>query len=134
MTTRWKVTFDAINPSDLKGHWEIGISPAHIDRLKVHGHEAPLARILLVRYVVAERPLMLFGGWSRPEMEDCYVYAGLPDRDYQSRTIEMPPPPGMMFLVFVERDGTIDHWTWRSSTDGMPDGIKGVLLWSANQT
>lgn len=132
---RWLLTFEAIDPNNLNGHWKTGIREADYKSIQIHGHEARQARILLVKQVLEGATQLIFRGWSRPDMEDSYVYAGRPDRDYKSLTIETPPPPEMVFLVFVLPDGTIDDWNWRPSTiqKGIPDGVNGELIWPATQ-
>jgi hypothetical protein len=132
--SRWLITFDAIDPRDPNSRWTTGVSPAHYDRIRRSGHECQAARLLLVQEVLdPPKTLHVFRGWSRPDRDDCFVYSGLPARDFRSLTIETPAPPRMTFLVFVLPDGTIDHWTWRPSAsgNGIPDGVDGELIWSA---
>jgi hypothetical protein len=132
---RWLITFEAIDPVHPDKRWKTGIFQAHYSHLQRYGHEKQLARIMLVHHVMdPDSTLRIYQGWSRPGKDDCYVYAGKPEREFKSLTIETPPPPGIVFLVFVLPDGTIDDWTWRPSTagDGRPDGVMGELIWSAN--
>ena len=68
-----------------------------------------LPRLVLVKEVLVN-PLSVFEGWSRPDTENCYVYAGDPKRDHHSLTIDVPAPPNQLFLVFILPDGTIDLW------------------------
>jgi hypothetical protein len=134
--SRWYLTFKAKDPRNLKGHWETGIHEADFKRIRLFGHASRVARIQLVQYVLEEDTQLIFRGWSRPDKEDCYVYAGRPDRDYRALNIETPPPPEMMFLVFVLPDGIIDDWNWRPSRvqKGMPDGVNGELIWPPTQS
>ena len=142
MGTRWFASFKALDPRTIgnDGLWEVGISERRFKALQHAGHEAPLARLQLVQEVLQGGTDELWEGWSRPgKEEDCYVYVGSPDRDYRSLTIELPAPPGMAFLVFVLKDGTIDEWTWRPLSEDTkkgkhPDGIKGQLLWPLPKT
>lgn len=130
---RWLLPFTAIDPRSLSGHWKTGVSQAHYQRICRFGHEKQQARILLVEDVLEGSTLHLYQGWSRPDKEDCYVYVGKPARDFKSLNIETPPPPEMVFLVFVLPDGTIDDWAWRAaSSDNRPDGVSGEPIWSAN--
>jgi hypothetical protein len=132
---RWKVRFRAIDPRNLDGRWEVGVSDRHFRCLQNYGHEKQIARLVLVREVLEGATCNLYRGWSRPDKEDCYVYEGRPAHDFKSLTIETPVKEGMAFLVFVLPDGEIDEWTWRFLTEdggNRPDGIRGELIWSAN--
>jgi hypothetical protein len=132
MGTRWKIEFDARLPSNPEQDaWKVGIPAATIDLLQKRNHHHRQARILLIEAVLSD-PAAIFEGWSRPEKEDCFVYAGNPGCDYYGACIEVPPPPGMIFLVFVLPDGTIDEWNWRptkSDAPTEPQGIKGRKIW-----
>lgn len=132
MGTRWKIEFDARSPSNPDHEtWKVGISPALLDTLQKKGHAVKQARILLVSDVLADTR-EIFQGWSRPDTDDCFVFAGNPGKDYRSPTIEIPPPPNMIFLVFVLGDGTIDDWNWRplgTEDPSRPEGIEGRRIW-----
>jgi len=132
---RWLLSFEAIHPTDPSKYWETGVPERLYKELQNHGHEKAMARLLLVREVLLEGALHIYGGWCRPDKEDCWVYVGRPNRDLKSLSIETPAPKGMVFLVFVLSDGTIDEWTWRGQAEegeDKPDGITGELIWSRN--
>lgn len=131
---KWMVDISAIDPNDTDGErWKIGIHEKFIMTLAKNGHEQKLARLNCVKQVLEDTRLIV-QGWSRPDKDECFVYCGLPDKDFKSRTIEVPPPPGMLFLVFVLPDGTIDDWVWRKA-DSMditkPEDINGEIIWKA---
>lgn len=130
---RWFFTFETLNPNDFDGMWETGIQEKHFRTLQHHGHSKSLARIVLVGNVLQGETKYLYRGWSRPDKEDCYVYAGYPDMDYKSHDITTPAPKNMAFLVFVLPDGTIDEWTWRPCREDsdQPEEIHGELIWTA---
>ena len=128
---RWQVTFTTISARHSESVWEVGVQESQIKHLRNHGHQAPLARLVLVQEVLAD-PLSIFEGWSRPDKEDCYVYVGDPKTDFHSLTIQKPAPPNCLFLVFILPDGTIDLWTWRARAPGssnIPEDVKGKLIW-----
>ncbi len=134
---RWLLSFEAIHPTERDKTWETGVPERLYRELQNHGHEKAMGRLLLVREVLLEGARHIYGGWSRPDKDDCWVYVGCPNRDLKSLTIETPPPRGMVFLVFVLPDGTIDEWTWRRRAEegeGRPEGITGELIWSLNQS
>jgi hypothetical protein len=139
MTTRWIVSFQAVDPNNPDGFWEVGVPPW---LYKVHqnkGKESALSRLLLVGEVLQGGTIQLRRGWSRPgKDEDCYAYIGKPKRDYPSAQIDLPAPPGKVFVVFVLKDGAIDEWTWRNEVEDKgefvnPDGVKGELIWPLNK-
>ncbi len=132
MGTRWRIEFDARLPSNPDQQiWKVGIAPRLLETLQKQGHAVKQARILLVRDVLGDTR-EIFQGWSRPDTDDCFVYAGNPVHDYYKPNIEVPPPPNMIFLVFVLRDGTIDDWNWRPidpEDPTIPKGITGRKIW-----
>lgn len=132
---RWLLTFEAIDPRNLEGRWKTGILEKHYRKLTNQGHEKSVTRIVLVDEVLSSGTKCLYCGWSRPDKEDSFVYVGKPAHDFKSLSIETPAPPGMVFLVFVLPDGTVDEWTWRRIAAGNyePDGVDGELIWRANQ-
>ncbi len=134
MDTRWFLSCDAIDPKNPDGgRWKVGLPEAHYRKIQVSGHDKAIARLKLVLEVLQGGTTHLFEGWSRPGKEDCYVYVGMPKRDHKSLTIDTPAPKGMVFLVFVLADGTLDEWTWRECSkedQSVPIGINGDLIWS----
>ena len=139
MTTRWLLSFHAIDPTNFSASWEVGIPNKLYRLLQNKGHDKAIGRLHVIGDVLQGGTLQIHEGWSRPDREDCYVYLGRPDRDFKSLTIETPAPKGMAFLVFVMEDGTIDEWTWRriaEERDGLiiPDGVKGEVIWSQNHS
>src|SRR5437899_613556 len=104
MTTRWIISFQAIDPRlspvDPGQFWEVGV-PEWLYRVHQHkGHDAPLGRLVLVGDVLTEQTEQIWKGWSRPGRDECYAYCGRLKREFKSPTIETPPPPGMTFTVF----------------------------------
>jgi len=135
--SRWRVTCDAINPHvkpvDEANRWETGFLGSHIQHMYDNSDEKSLWRMKLVEEVLADGTIYIYQGWSRPDKEDSFVYVGLPDRDYKSGQIILPPQPGRVFCVFVCHEGTIDHWAWRGSDESnQPKDISGDLIWSRN--
>lgn len=129
---RWFLPFTSLNPKNLKDTWEVGILQNHYHVLKNKGHEKQIARICCVDEVL-QHPAYLFKGWSRPDKDDCFVFAGFPANDYKSLTITTPRPSNMIFLVFVLPGGTIDDWNWREidpNNHPKPSGISGDLIWA----
>jgi hypothetical protein len=127
---RWKLTFPAQLPTDPAAQWGCGIHGQKLDILIKASDTVWLARIALIPPVLAE-PRRIIRGWGR-DKTDCWVYVGFPDCDYRSASIQTPPPTGMLFLVFVLNDGTIDHWTWRpicNDDPEMPEGMEGETVW-----
>jgi len=106
--------------------WKVGIAESKIRLLRENGDKRRLVRIRLVKEV-CEKPGDIVHGWKRQDKDDCYLYYGSPKSDYRSATIETPAPEGMVFLVFVLPDGTIDDWNWRPASEDdprIPEGIR----------
>ena len=133
---RWLLPFnEAIDPNDLRGTWKTGIPEWLYKEVQIHGHEAKHARIAVIDEVLTRNgTIRLYRGWSRPGKDDCFVYVGQPEQDHRSLTIHTPAPKGMVFLVFVLTDGTIDDWGWRPAKPGQtePEGVSGELIWQVN--
>jgi hypothetical protein len=127
---RWFLDFSAMDPRNVDKSWKVGIREDYYRRLQHHGHQK-LVRLILVQETFDD-PVRLYRGWSRPDKDDCYVYIGSPKHDYRSVSIETPPPPRQLFLVFVRPDGTIDDWMWREHVENAPEtptGVNGELIW-----
>jgi hypothetical protein len=139
MDTRWLLRFEAIDPKNLPHRtWKVGIPEWLYRQQQIHGHDKAIGRIRLLPEVLeGERGTKrIYEGWCRPGKEEkCFVYVGKPDHDFKSLTIETPPPPKMVFLVFVLPDGSIDELTWRPHTEeseDCPQGVNGKLIWTLN--
>jgi hypothetical protein len=132
---RWRYTFSARMPQNPAETWQVGVDQGKVDLIRAKGHEQKYCRLTLVEATLADTRLIV-RGWCRPGKDDCFIYVGRPSRDFRSASIEVPPPPRMVFLVFVLADGTIDDWAWRpqSGEDAdLPEGIKGEdVIWRQN--
>jgi len=90
MGTRWKIEFDARLPSNPeKERWTVGIAPRLLDVLQRNSHAVKQMRIMLVESVL-EDTWAIFTGWSRPDTDGCFVYAGMPDRDAALKSRLLP--------------------------------------------
>ncbi len=137
--SRWKYQFTTRHPRDRESKWQVGVSEELCRNFVKNGHDKSHARLMLVREVLEECLLAIYSGWSRPDKEDCFVYVGNPKSDWHklSPQICVPAPPGMVFLVFVLGDGTVDNWTWRKHADGCPwapNDITGELIWEHDKS
>lgn len=136
---RWQFSFIARNPENPEDDtWEVGVAENHYRQICNHGHEKAQARLVLVKEVL-DHTLSIYRGWCRPDKDDCFVYVGQPKDDWHKMRPEIivPAPPGMVFLVFVLSDGTVDDWCWRKHADndvGSPDGVTGELIWQRQET
>jgi len=128
--TRWIFTVRAVAPGS-DGSVEVGVSEKHFRLLQQNGDHLAIGRLRLAKEVL-EDPICIVQGWDRQRTEECRIYVGRPKRDYRSSKIDIPAPPGMLFLVFVLPGGTIDVWTWRPCEPDNPDfpqGVKGEVIW-----
>jgi hypothetical protein len=131
--SRWKFTIEAQSPRDASQSWPTGFSARALEFLISKGHKEKLARARLAEEVL-RAPESIIEGWGR-EKDDCWIYVGSPPHDFRSDSVETPPPKGMLFLVFVLPDGTIDDWAWREARldePNLPEGMKGTVIWPVN--
>jgi len=133
-----KWTMEALNPYGSNDPLEVWLPQAHVDGLTRKGLETRFARLLLVPEVL-KNPEVVFQGLEREGQEEGLCYVGRPSRDFHSTTIEVPAPPGKVFLVFVERGGKVFEWRWEPSEDdepAYPENYRerfGRVLWPTNQ-
>lgn len=139
MSTRWIIDFEALDPkSPMGGTWLVGVFEWRLKLLQSRGHDAKRAQLRLVQETLEDGGTeRIYGGWSRPDMDNCFVYVGRPTHNWTSLTIETPAPPNRLFLVFVSPDGTISDWGWRDRSDDdplRPADVKGTLIWPEEQS
>jgi hypothetical protein len=130
---KWKFTIEAQSPTGQFGTWQTGFAARTLEFLISKGHKEKLARARLVEEVLTT-PEAIIQGWGR-DKDDCWIYVGSPPHDFRSDSVETPSLRGMLLLVFVLPDGTIDDWGWRearSDEPGLPEGMKGKVVWPVN--
>ena len=135
--SRWKFQVETIDPRDVSRKWLVGVTEEYYRRIRNANHEKDHARLILV-YEVLARPIAIYRGWDRQGHWDDYVYVGKPASDFHriQPTIEVPAPPGLSFLVFVQSGGIIDAWTWRKHAEGdpsRPESVNGELIWKLHR-
>jgi len=114
-------TLPALDPFGVgQARRELRLAQAHVDGLTRHGLKSRFYRLLLVREVLTN-PRVVFQGWEREGFEQALCYVGSPSKDLRSESIETPPPPGMVFLVFVTPQGTLSDWRWEKSAEDNPE-------------
>ena len=111
MSNRWKFSVKALSP-DGNGTIDVGLPFGLVKALQRDGPGPRYSRMALVKEV-CESPISIRRGWEREGYDDALIYIGQPGKDLRSNTIEVPPPPDMLFFVFVAPDGTIEEWNWR---------------------
>lgn len=136
-----KWTLEALDPHDPTGVGtrEVWIDQAHLESL-TRGNLAPrFYRVLLVPEIV-RNPAVVFEGWERAGHEDDLCYAGIPSTDFRTDTIQVPPPPGKTFLVFVTRRGRVTKWRWEDADPDQPEYPENWrtrfrrIVWPTNPT
>ena len=133
-------TIDALDPFDPSGCSVIALrlSYAHTDGLRMRRLDARYARIMLIPEVV-RHPTIVLKGWKRDGYDEALIYVGRPAKDFRSPTIEVPPPPNKVFMVFVTPLGRqISDWRWEVADVSDPNIPTGMLercervLWPTN--
>lgn len=83
-------------------------------------------------------PTAIFGG-VREHQKGGVCYVGVPSRGWLNSGTSVPPPPGMVFLVFVSPKGHLYEWRWeRTDPDdaelpiGYQDRFPGGRIWPRN--
>jgi hypothetical protein len=119
-------TLSALDPRGIrKGDvWDVWLEQAHIDGLTRYGVSVRYYRLLLVEEVLSD-PSVVFEGWEREGQDEGLCYVARPKRDFRSDCIEVPAPPGMVFLVFVTSGGKISEWRWEKSDVDNPEFPEG---------
>ena len=120
-----KWTLDAIDPfGDDGAVWKVWVDQAHVDGLSRHRVDPRFYRLLLLSEVLSD-PTAIFQGWEREGQDGGLCYVGSPAKDYRSESIEVPPPPGKVFLAFVTSRGKVSEWRWEDSDEDDPHFPKG---------
>lgn len=138
---RLKYTFDALDPfgGDDQTLRTIGVEEEQLNHLLHNEHRVKFSRLLIAKEVVGD-PVIVFEDWMRPEREEGLCYCGHPDHDFRGPQIETPPPPGMVFCVFVLPSGKITDWRWELAEPEEPDYPEnwkerfGRIIWPRNQS
>lgn len=117
-----KYEMSALDPFDESGVQPavVWVEQAQVDVLTRANLTAKFFRLQLVKEVV-EAPWVVFQGWERQEHEEDLCYVGRPDRDLPKEGVQTPPPPGMVFLVFVTKSGKVTDWRWEPADSDGPD-------------
>ena len=135
-------TIQAFNPYDPSGCPPIALklSKAHVLGTADRGLKARFARIKLIPEVVKD-PIIVLEGWKREGYDKALIYVGKPNHDFRSPEIELPQPPGMLFLVFATPETyIISDWRWEvaSAEDpNLPEESANrceKVLWPTNPT
>lgn len=113
---------DALDPSDPNGVevQSVWIEQAQIEGLTRCHLTARFHRLRLLPEVL-KKPTVVFGGLERPSQEEGICYVGRPPHDFPKERIEVPAPPGKVFLVFVTESGKVFDWRWEKSDTEKPD-------------
>ncbi len=60
---------------------------------------------------VLESPRAIFGG-VREHQEGGYCYCGKPPNSWTNKAVCCPPPPGKIFVVYVNPQDVVYEWRW----------------------
>lgn len=123
---------EGIHPSG-QGRCAFRIPKPVIDHFQRNGPAHRFFDVLIIPFIL-DSPQFIFEGLGRDGHGGSVCYAGIPSHRYQDHDIQVPPYPGMIFLVFANRFHVIFEWRWEKldSATGQPfDSTKRFtkLLW-----
>lgn len=90
-----------------------------LTHLQRHGPTPKFYDALLLSFALNDWS-HVYRGLKREEYEEGYCFVAQPPKRYRSHDIELPPPPGLVFLVFVRSDGIVMDWEWRKVDENDP--------------
>jgi len=93
------------------------VSISLLKHLQRYGPHQKFYDALLLPEALLKR-LRIFQGLNRDGYDGGYGYVSLPSKRYRSHDVELPPPPGLLFIVFVRQDFVVMDWEWRKIHEG----------------
>jgi hypothetical protein len=110
----WWPFQEALAP-DGSGRQEVRIPEAYLEHLCANGPERKYYDADAIPDVLRE-PTSIHQGLRRAEFDESYCYCGKPKARWNGHS-EEPPPPGMLFVVYVSLDEdedrlTVFDWEW----------------------
>src|SRR5436309_15891613 len=90
-------------PPDRQNAATLLIAKKTVDDLQRYGPSSKFYDMALLPEVLQE-PDAIFRGLKREGLTDPYCYSKSPTRRWKSSQIELPPPPGLVFVVSFNRD------------------------------
>lgn len=105
----------AVDPTD-GTLYELTLSHDRVRSMALRGRGAILEASRLVEYVL-QHPTAIFEGIRRDVDDPRYgagwrCYCGTPPCAYDDRGDEINPPPGRVYLVFVNDEEVVYNWRW----------------------
>jgi hypothetical protein len=104
------IYFSGKKPDGTDGQ-EFRLPTRNVLHLRTKGHERKLLEVFSIEPVL-KNPLAIFAGLEREEFEDGFCYCGIPAEKYVTENTTVPPPPGMVFLIFVNKEFAIFEFRW----------------------
>ena len=95
---------------DGEGHCQFLVAKKYVDALQTAGPTWKFYNLHLLPEILND-PVVIFQGLNREDLNGGYCYSGLPSKKMKSSTITLPPPPGMVALVFVAPDHRGEYHT-----------------------
>ncbi len=112
---REELAVRAVDPAD-GSLYELTLSYDRIRSMALRGRGAIIEASQLVGYVL-QHPTAIFEGIRRDTEDPKYgagwrCYCGTPPCAYDERGDEVNPPPGQVYLVFVNDEEVVYNWRW----------------------
>jgi hypothetical protein len=109
-----------------RGECEFLVPQHYLDHLYKYGPEWKFYNLHILVEILGD-PTVIFEGLNRDDFEGGYCYCGQASKRMQGTGIELPPPPEMVAVVFVNpsvRGNIVLDWDWRPEhpdNSGWPD-------------
>jgi hypothetical protein len=104
------------------GKCQFIVSQQHVEHLQRSGPQWKFNNLHVLPEILND-PSVIFEGLKRDDFEGGFCYGGHVSKRMQSTTIELPPPPEMVAVVFVRprgRENIVLDWEWRPEHSDKP--------------
>ena len=104
------------------GTWDFLVSIDMLQHLERYGPGPKFYDAFLLKGIL-ESPSAVFQGLKREGFEEAHCYSGLPPHRKRSSSIQVPPPPGKVFTIYVKTDHRghiVLDWDWRPAHPDKP--------------
>lgn len=109
---------DGRSPFSPRESAEFRLSQSSLNHLLRYGPSHKFFEALSIPDVL-RKPSAIFQGLERDNFEAGFCYTGIPAHRYLDHNITVPPPPGFVFTIFMDKDLVIFDWRWERADSKM---------------